>query len=102
MQINIHTHTHTRKCNISISTRPKNAISLSPTVTLIPLLPGILDIPQHLLDMLHDTLVAGVLAHVIAELDGRAAVCGSDFDDDVERFRFFAAGFVREVVCIAH
>lgn len=64
----------------------KSAILFSPTVTLISLIPGILDIPQHFLDMLHGILVAGVLAHVITELDGRAAVCGSDFDDDIERF----------------
>lgn len=101
MQINIHIHTHTHMQHIYLNPS-KSAISLSPTVTLIPLLPGILDIPQHPLDLLHSILVAGVLAHVITELDGRAAICGSDFDDDVERFGFFAAGFVREVVCIAH
>ena len=80
----------------------KSAFSFSPTVTLISLIPGILDIPQHFLDMLHDILVAGVLTHVITELDSRAAVCGSDFDDYIERFGFFAAGFVREIIYIAH
>lgn len=57
-----------------------------------------LDVSELLLDVLDGILVAGVLAHVIAELDGRAAVCGSDFDDDIEGFGFFVVGFVDEVV----
>lgn len=69
-----------------------------PPVSLIPLLPGVLDVSEFLLDLLDGVFVAGVLAHVVAEFDGRAAACGGDFDDDVEGFGFFVACFVDEVV----
>lgn len=58
-----------------------------------------LDVPQTLLDLLHGALVARVLAHVVAELDGGAAGGGGDLDDDVERDGFLAVGFAGEVVC---
>lgn len=89
-------HTHMQHI---YSNLPKCINLFSPTVTLIPLIPGIFDIPQHLLNLLHGILVAGVLAHVIAELDSRAAIGGSNFDDNVKGFGFFATGFVGEVVC---
>lgn len=57
-----------------------------------------LDVSELLLDLLDGVFVAGVLAHVVAEFDGRAAACGGDFDDDVEGFGFFVACFVDEVV----
>ena len=57
-----------------------------------------LDVSELLLDVLDGVLVAGVLAHVVAEFDGRAAACGGDFDDDVEGFGFFVVCFVDEVV----
>lgn len=57
-----------------------------PPVTLIALFPGMLDISEFLLDFLDSIFVAGVLAHVVAELDGGTAVGAGDFDDDVEGF----------------
>lgn len=57
-----------------------------------------LDVSELLLDVLDGVLVAGVLAHVVAELDGGLAVCGGDFDDDVEGFGFLVVCFVDEVV----
>lgn len=49
-----------------------------------------LDVPQHLLDVLDNRLLAGVLAHVVTELDGGFPIGAGDFDDDVERFGFLA------------
>lgn len=57
---------------------------LCPAIALIPFLPVLLDIAQPLLHLLHHIFVARILAHVVAQLDGRAAVGRSDLDDDVE------------------
>lgn len=57
-----------------------------------------LDVAEAPLDLLHGGLVARVLAHVVAELDGGAAAGGGDLDDDVERDGLLAVGFAGEVV----
>lgn len=57
-----------------------------------------LDISELLLDLLDGLFVAGVFSHVVAEFDGRTTACGSNFDDDVEGFRFFVACFVDKVI----
>lgn len=49
-----------------------------------------LSIAQLLLHPLDLLAVAGVLAHIVAELDGWTVVCGGDFDDDVEWFGLLA------------
>lgn len=58
-----------------------------------------LNVAKLLLDTLYSLLVTCVLAHVVAQLNGWAAVSGGDLDDDVERLGFLAVGFVREVIC---
>lgn len=45
-----------------------------------------LDVSELLLDFLDSIFVAGILAHVVTELDGGTAVGAGDFDDDVEGF----------------
>lgn len=75
------------------------ALLASPAVALIALFPLVLHVAKLLLDTLYGLLVTCVLAHVVAELDGWAAVSGGNLDDDVERLGFRAVGFVREVVC---
>lgn len=57
-----------------------------------------LGVAQLLLDLLHLGAITGVLAHVVAQLDGWTAVGSGDFDNDVEGFGFFAVGFVFEVI----
>lgn len=44
-----------------------------------------LGVPQLLLDLLDLGVVASVLAHIVAELDGRSAVRGGNLNDNVER-----------------
>jgi hypothetical protein len=47
---------------------------------------------------LHNSLVASVLAQVIAEFDCGTASGRGDFDDDVERDGFFAVGFPIKII----
>lgn len=71
---------------------------LPPSSLFVSFLPFALDIAQPFLDFLHKSLVACVLAQVVAELDCRTAAGRGDFDDDVERDGFFPVGFLVEIV----
>lgn len=59
-----------------------------------------LSVPKLLLHPGNLLRVAGVLAHIVTELDSRTAVRGSDFDHDVEWFGLGAVGSVDEVVWV--
>ena len=74
------------------------ALLASPAIALVALFPLILDVSKLLLDALDGLLVTRVLAHVVTQLHGWTAVGGGDLDDDVERLRFVAIGFVCEVI----
>lgn len=70
----------------------------APTSLLVTRGPFLLNIAQSLLDLIHRVQVAGVLSHVIADLDRRMAGRRGDLDDDVEGCGLFARGGVGEVV----
>jgi hypothetical protein len=57
-----------------------------------------LDVAQSFLDLLYCCLIAGVLAHVVTELDGGPSAGAGDLDDDVERLRLLAVGLAVEVI----
>ena len=58
-----------------------------------------LGIPELLLYPSNFLRVARVLTHIIAELDSRTTIRGSNLDNDVEWFGLCAVGPVDEVVC---
>jgi hypothetical protein len=58
----------------------------------------LLSVTQLPLNLLHLGAITGVLAHVVAQLDGWTTVGSGDFDDDVEGLGLFAVGFVSEVI----
>ena len=60
----------------------------------------VFNVTKLLLNLLHSTLVSGVLPHIITQLNGGATGSGSDLDDDVERLGFRAIGLVCEVVWV--
>lgn len=55
-------------------------------------------VPELLLDLLHFVMISRVLAHVVAQLDSRSAVCSGDLDDNVEGLGLFTSGSADEVV----
>lgn len=71
---------------------------LNPSIALIALLPVMFYVTELLLHILYRTLIARVLAHVVAEFDGRTAGRTGDLDDDIKWLGFFAVGFVQEVI----
>ena len=71
----------------------------APPRLLIASGPFPLDVAEGVLDLVDRLGVARVLAHVVADLDRRAARGGGDFDHDVEGCGFLTAGGMGEVVC---
>lgn len=76
-------------------------LPLRPSVALVALFPLVLHIAESHFYILDYALVAGILAHVVAQLDRRAAAGAGDLDDDVEGLRFLAFGLGREVVWLS-
>lgn len=73
---------------------------LLPAIALVTLLPFMLGIPKLLLHPSNLLRVARVFAHVVAELDSRTAIRGSNLDHDVEWFGLCAVGSVDKIVWV--
>lgn len=72
---------------------------LPPPRPLIALRPLFLDIAQCLFHFVNCIRIARIFADVVADFDGWLAVCGGEFDYDIQRDRFLGGGLMGEVVC---
>ena len=70
----------------------------SPPRLLVTSCPLFLNVAKSLLDFFDGVCIAGVLADIVANLDGGSATGGRKLDDDVQGQGLLAIGFVKEII----
>ena len=67
-----------------------------------PPFPRMFLVSQQFLDARHRFRIARVLAHVVADLDGRLPVGAGDLDHNVQRVGFLSIGLANKVIFTTH